>query len=65
LLLVLTVNEVLVDPAAVVVVVFVVAAVVLGSAPPGPARYQLAMGSPRHSPTVTALYPFLVRDASM
>ena len=25
--------------------------------PAGPARYQLAAGSPRHSPTVTASYP--------
>jgi hypothetical protein len=31
-------------------------AVVGTSVPPlGPARYQLAAGSPRHSPTVTAL----------
>lgn len=29
----------------------------VGTEPAGPERYQLASGSPRHSPTVTALYP--------
>jgi hypothetical protein len=33
-------------------------------APPAE-RYQLAAGSPRHSPTVTALYPRVVRVESM
>ena len=30
-----------------------------------PARYQFSGGSPRHSPTVTGLYPFSSSDFSM
>ena len=33
----------------------VVVEVEVTTEPPGPARYQLDTGSPRHSPTVTAL----------
>jgi len=34
-------------------------------AAPEAERYQLAAGSPRHSPTVTDLYPSVVRVVSM
>jgi hypothetical protein len=38
----------------------------LGTTPPvGPVRYQLATGSPRHSPTVTARKPAAKREVRM
>jgi len=37
---------------------------VVAAAPPA-VRYQFAAGSPRHSPTVTPLYPRVVRVESM
>jgi hypothetical protein len=36
-----------------------------GTEPLGPVRYQLAEGSPRHSPTVTARYPAENKDVRM
>lgn len=35
----------------------------VGTVPPDPARYQLAFGSSRHSPTVTDLKPLAYMEA--
>lgn len=53
-----------VEAGAEVEVVAEAAAEVAVPAPPAE-RYQLAAGSPRHSPTVTDLYPRVVRVESM
>lgn len=47
------------------VVVVLTDEVELSDGTAGPVRYQFSTGSPRHSPTVTALYPFEKSEVKM